>query len=65
MWQDKRYFYDDTKALGDLVVQEWKLSKPSTVIYYKESTDPNTHDYRQDEVAVFINEGKRKVKQEG
>ena len=37
-------------------------TKPRTVIYYKEgSTDPNTHDYfRQDEVAVTINEGESK-----
>lgn len=60
MGKNKRYFYDDTKDLGDLIANEWKLTKPRTVIYYKESTDPNTHDFRQDEVAVFINEGESK-----
>lgn len=57
MWQDKRYFYDDTKALGDLIVKGWSLTEPSTIVYYKEGTDPNTHNYREDAVAVFINEG--------
>lgn len=54
---NEKYFYDDTKDFGDLIAKNWKIKKPSTVLYYKEETDPNSHNYREDEVAVFINEG--------
>lgn len=65
MQGNERLFYDDTKSLGDLIAANWELRRPSTVIYYKENTDPNAHNFREDEVAVFINEGEAKCQMGG
>lgn len=51
-----RYVYDDTKEFGEFLVRNWSLPRPSSVIYYRENTDPNMHDFKQDEVSVYITE---------
>lgn len=65
MAEKMRFIYDDTNEFGEMLVKNWKLTKPSTIIYYKENTDPNTHDYRQDEVAVYITESNATAKAAG
>lgn len=60
-----RYIYDDTDEFGKMLVKNWKLKRPKTVIYYRENTDPNTHDFRQDEVAVYITESATTAKAAG
>lgn len=59
------YVYDDTQEFGEMLVKNWRLIKPSTVVYYRENSDPNTHDYRQDEVAVYITESHTSAKAAG
>lgn len=53
----KKYFYDDIKSLGELLVKNWTVRNPTTIIYYRENSDPNAHNFKEDEVSVFITEG--------
>lgn len=65
MSKPMRFIYDDTDEFGRMLTKNWRLQKPKTVIYYRENTDPNQHDFRQDEVALYITESHTTAKAAG
>lgn len=61
MSKKHRYFHDDIRGMGELLLNNWKLIHPTTEIYYREESDPNMHKFTEKgQVAVYINEGDTK-----
>lgn len=60
MRKELKYFHDDIYGLGTLLSRNWKLITPTTKIYFKEETDPNSHSFAETAVLVYINEGEAK-----
>lgn len=60
MTDELKYFHDDIYGLGALLSRNWKLKNPTTKIYYREESDPNSHNFAETAVLAYINEGEAK-----